>query len=79
MPKFIAPHPMIFNGKLRDVINLEKLSSFTYMKAAGNNYGYIRFCFDKGNDHLWAYADDAALMADVSEIYGMLGLEAGPE
>ncbi len=75
MPLFVAPHPMVFNGKLREIINLEKISSFTYLKASGNNYGYIRFSFDKGNDHLWAYPDDAVLMEDVKKIRAMLGLD----
>jgi hypothetical protein len=74
MALFVAPHPMIFNGKLREIINLEKISSFTFMKAAGNNYGYIRFGFDRGNDHLWAYPDDASLIEDVKKIYDLLGL-----
>ncbi len=69
---------MIFNGKLREVINLAKISSFTYMQATDNNYGYIRFCFDKGNDHLWAYADDRGLMDDVRKIYQLLELEGEP-
>ena len=76
MPLFIAPHPMVFNGKLREIINLEKITSFTYLEAVGNNYGYIRFSFDKGNDHLWAYPDDASLMKDVQKIRNMLGLDA---
>jgi hypothetical protein len=76
MPLFIAPHPMVFNGKLREIINLEKISSFTYQKAAGNNYGYIRFSFDKGNDHIWAYPDDAVLWEDVQKIRTMLELGA---
>ena len=74
MPLFIAPHPIIFNGKLREIINLEQISSFTFLKAAGNNYGYIRFSFDKGNDHLWAYPDDASLLEDVKKIYRLLDL-----
>lgn len=74
MPLFIAPHPMVFNGKLREIINLERISSFTYLKATDNNYGYIRFSFDKGNDHLWAYPDDASLLQDVRKIYQLLGL-----
>jgi len=74
MPLFIAPHPMVFNGKLREIINLEKITSFTYLKAAGSNYGYIRFSFDKGNDHLWAYPNDVALMQDVQKLRQLLGL-----
>jgi hypothetical protein len=80
MAKFIAPNPMVFNGKLREVINLEQLFSFTFLKAVNNNYGYIRFSFDKGNDHIWAYPDDSALKHDVIRIYDLLGLswnEAG--
>lgn len=79
MPKFIAPSPMVFNGKLREVINLDKISSFTYLRASGNNYGYIRFSFDKGNDHLWAYPDDTLLMQDVAKVYQLLELEETPE
>ncbi len=73
MPLFIAPRPMVFNGKLREIINLEKISSFTFLKSAGNNYGYIRFSFDK-NDHLWAYSDDASLLQDVRRICQLLQL-----
>lgn len=74
MAKFMAPSPIIFNGKLREVINLEQLFSFAFMKAVNNNYGYIRFSFDKGNDHIWAYPDDTALKQDVIKIYGLLDL-----
>jgi hypothetical protein len=74
MAKFMAPNPIIFNGKLREIINLEQLFSFTFLKAVNNNYGYIRFSFDKGNDHIWAYADDNTLKQDVIKIYGLLNI-----
>lgn len=74
MSRFIAPHPIIFNGKLREIIHLDKVSSFTFRKTTGNNYGYIKFSFDKSNEHLWAYADDISLKNDLLKIYDMLGL-----
>lgn len=74
MAKFIAPNPVIFNGKLREIINLEQLFSFAFLKASGNNYGYVRFSFDKGNDHIWAYPDDQALKSDLIRIYTLLDL-----
>jgi hypothetical protein len=74
MAKFMAPNPVIFNGKLREIINLEKLSSFAFLKAVNHNYGYIRFSFDKGNDHIWAYADDNTLKQDVIRIYELLDI-----
>jgi hypothetical protein len=74
MAKFMAPNPIIFNGKQREVINLEQLFSFTFLKAVNNNYGYIRFSFDKGNDHIWAYADDNTLKQDVIKIYELLNI-----
>ena len=79
MAKFLAPKPMVFNGKLREVVNLELLSSFTFLKSVNNNYGFIRFAFDKGNDHTWAYADDESLKQDLKRIYGMLDLEWSDE
>lgn len=73
MPLFIAPRPMVFNGKLREIINLEKIASFTFLKSVGSNYGYIRFNFDK-NDHIWVYPDDASLLQDVRKICQLLNL-----
>lgn len=70
----MAPQPMVFNGKLREVVNLERISSFTYLRATGNNYGYVRFTFDKGNEQLWAYPDDEALLEAVRKLYQLLGL-----
>ncbi|RYZ87564.1 MAG: hypothetical protein EOO68_27490 [Moraxellaceae bacterium] len=75
MAKFIAPTPMVFNGKLREIINLEQLTSFTFLKSVQNNYGFIRFSFDKGNDLTWAYPDDETLRRDLVKIYGLLDLE----
>lgn len=74
MALFMAPQPMVFNGKLREVVNLERISSFTYLRATGNNYGYIRFTFDKGNEQLWAYPDDETLLEAVRKLYQLLGL-----
>ncbi|KAA5532327.1 hypothetical protein F0919_16160 [Taibaiella lutea] len=72
MSKFIVPTPMILKGKLREIVNLEKLTTFTYMKATNEHYGYIKFCFDKGNDHTWIYTDDAAMKNDLHLIYDKL-------
>lgn len=70
----MAPSPIIFNGKLREVINLEQLFSFSFLRSVNNNYGFIRFSFDKGNDHIWAYPDDLALKQDVTRIYALLDI-----
>jgi len=75
MAKFIAPNPIILNGKLREIINLEKITSFTYMRSTPQHYGYLRFGFDKGHEHIWAYLDDAGMKADLKKIYNLLGLE----
>ena len=72
MSKFIVPNPLILKGKLREIVNLEKLSTFTYMKATNEHYGYIKFSFDKGNEHTWIYTDDASLKEDLSLIYQKL-------
>jgi hypothetical protein len=74
MSKFIAPQPMILHGKLREIVNLEKVATFTYLKASQENYGYIRFSFDKGNDHAWIYSDDASMKNDLQKIYELLEL-----
>ncbi len=75
MAKFLAPTPMVFNGKLREVVNLDQLTSFTFLKSVNNNYGFIRFNFDKGNDHTWAYPDDESLRQDLRKIYRLLDLD----
>jgi hypothetical protein len=75
MSKFIAPNPMILKGKLREIVNLEKLSTFTYMKATNEHYGYIKFCFDKGNEHTWVYADDTTMKNDLRHIYNKLEID----
>jgi hypothetical protein len=72
MAKFIVPNPMILNGKLREIINLERISSFSFLKSTQQNYGYIKFSFDKGHEHVWAYANDEQMKSDLQKIYGML-------
>jgi hypothetical protein len=72
MPKFMVPNPLILKGKLREIVNLENITTFTYMKATNEHYGYIRFSFDKGNEHTWIYTDDASLKSDLLHIYNKL-------
>lgn len=74
MSKFIVPDPMILKGKLREIVHLEKLTTFTYMKATAEHYGYIRFSFDKGNEHTWIYMDDVSLKRDLQKIYDILDI-----
>ena len=79
MSKFIIPVPLILKGKLREIVNLEKLSTFTYMKATSEHYGYIKFSFDKGNEHTWIYIDDLSLKKDLVSIYKKLEIEWNEE
>lgn len=74
MPQFIAPKPIILKGKHREIVNLEKVSTFTYQKSDSENYGYIKFTFQKGHDQVWVFLDDASMKSTLQEIYQMLNM-----